>query len=95
MVDEKQRQKLIDEIGKISDQSVIDDIYGLLAVNFDDQIYVTSEEQQYAVREGRKQIREGSGLSEETANDEIDQWLSEQSGHLELKMREKKLSDIR
>jgi hypothetical protein len=77
MVDEKQRQKLIDEIGKISDQSVIDDIYRLLAVNFDDQIYITSEEQQYVVRKGRTQIKEGFGLSEKAANDEIDQWLSE------------------
>ncbi|MCE7992271.1 MAG: hypothetical protein HEP71_09835 [Roseivirga sp.] len=77
MVDEKQRQKLIDEIGKIRDQSIIDDIYRLLAVNFDDQIYITNEEQQHAVREGRTQINKGLGLSEEAANDEIDQWLSE------------------
>lgn len=77
MVDEKQRQKLIDEIGKISDQSVIDDIYRLLAVNFDDQIYITSEEQKYAVQEGRTQIKNGLGLSEKEANDEIDQWLAE------------------
>lgn len=77
MVDEKQRQKLIDEIGKISDQSVIDDIYRLLAVNFDDQIYITSEEQKYAVQEGRTQIKNGLGLSEKEANEEIDQWLGE------------------
>lgn len=77
MVDEKQRQKLIDEIGKISDQSVIDDIYRLLAVNFDDQIYITSEEQKYAVQEGRTQIKNGLGLSEKEADEEIDQWLGE------------------
>lgn len=76
-IDEQQRQKLIDEIGKISDQTVIDDIYRLLAVNFDDKIYITSEQQKNAVQEGREQITNGSGLSEKEANDEIDQWLGE------------------
>lgn len=76
-IDEQQRQKLIDEIGKISDQTVIDDIYRLLAVNFDDKIYITNEQQKNAVQEGREQITNGLGISEKEANDEIDQWLGE------------------
>ena len=73
----EEKAKLISKINEIKDQSVIDDLMRLLAINFDDSIYLLSDEQRANVMEAREQIRKGQGIDSEQADSEIDQWLSE------------------
>ncbi|NVJ46879.1 MAG: hypothetical protein HWE21_00400 [Cytophagia bacterium] len=71
------KARLISKINEIKDQSVIDDIMRLLAINFDDSIYVLSDEQRANIMEAQEQIKKGQGIDSEQADREIDQWLSE------------------
>ncbi|KYG78432.1 MULTISPECIES: hypothetical protein [Roseivirga] len=73
----EEKAKLISKINEIKDQSVIDDLMRLLAINFDDSIYLLSDEQRANVMEAREQIRKGQGIDSEQADGEIDQWLNE------------------
>lgn len=73
----EEKAKLISKINEIKDQSVIDDLMRLLAINFDDSIYLLSEEQRANVMEAREQIGKGQGIDSEQADSEIDQWLNE------------------
>ncbi len=73
---EKHVNRLIEKIKLIKDQNVIEEIYRLLAVDFDDSIYLTSEAQKQAVAEARVEIEKGNGISSELADNEIDQWLN-------------------
>lgn len=69
------KKSLIEKIEEISNKQVIDEIYRLLEVDFEETIYVTTKEQQNAVTEARQQIKNGEILPEEEANEEIDKWL--------------------
>lgn len=71
------KAKLISKINEIKDQSVIDDLMRLLAINSDDSIYVLSDEQRANIMEAKDQIKKGQGIDSEQADREIDQWLSE------------------
>ena len=73
----QEKAKLISKIKTIEDQSVIDDIMRLLAVNFDDSVYLLTEEQVSNVEEAREQIRSGKGIQSKDADAEIDGWLKE------------------
>lgn len=73
----EEKAKLISKINEIKDQSVIDDLMRLLAINFDDSIYLLSDEQRANVMEAREQIRKEQGIDSEQADGEIDQWLNE------------------
>lgn len=69
------KDQLIDKIRNIEDQNVIDEIYRLLGIDFDDAVYSTNEAQRNAVAEAREQIKTGQTLSNREANEEIDKWL--------------------
>ncbi|MFT6871218.1 MAG: hypothetical protein ACJAVN_000215 [Roseivirga sp.] len=74
--EEKHVNRLIEKIKLIKDQNVLEEIYRLLAVDFDDSIYLTTEDQQQSVAEARIEIEKGNGISAKNADNEIDQWLS-------------------
>ncbi|MFT6053853.1 MAG: hypothetical protein ACJAS3_000804 [Roseivirga sp.] len=74
--EEQRVNQLIEKIKSITDQDVLEEIYRLLAVDFDDAIYLTSEAQKQAVAEARQEIAQGKGISSEDADSEVDQWLS-------------------
>tara|TARA_A100000171_G_C2136431_1_gene150630 strand:- start:3745 stop:3984 length:240 start_codon:yes stop_codon:yes gene_type:complete len=67
--------RLIEKIKSITDPNVLEEVYRLLAVNFDDSIYLTSDAQKQVVAESQQMIERGNGISSEKADDEIDQWL--------------------
>lgn len=71
------KARLISKINEIKDQSVIDDLMRLLAINSDDSIYVLSDEQRANIMEAKDQIKKGQGIDSGQANAEIDQWLNE------------------
>lgn len=71
------KRHLIEKIEEINNKKVIDEIYRLLEIDFDDTVYVTNKEQQNAVTEARHQIENDEAISEKKANEEIDKWLKE------------------
>ncbi|WP_323757716.1 hypothetical protein [Roseivirga sp.] len=74
--EEQHVNRLIEKIKSITDPNVLEEVYRLLAVNFDDTIYLTSDAQKQVVAESQQMISKGNGISSEKADDEIDQWLS-------------------
>lgn len=54
MVTDKHRERLIEMIKSIDDKDIIDAIYRLLKVDFDDAIYVTNEKQKAEIAEARQ-----------------------------------------
>lgn len=69
------KKELLDKIESINDKDIIDEIYRLLEIDFDDTIYTTNEDQKNAITEARKQINQGRTLSDKKANEKIDEWL--------------------
>lgn len=72
----KNREELIKKINTIDDQYLIDEIYRLLQINFDDSIYQLNEEQQNYINEARKEIKNGKAVSSKHVDGEIDEWLN-------------------
>jgi hypothetical protein len=71
------RKKLIDKIQKTDNEPLLEEAYRLLELETEGfEIYQLSKEQKNAVEEGREQIRRGQFLTNDQANDEIDEWLS-------------------
>jgi hypothetical protein len=71
------RKKLIDKIQKTDNEPLLEEAYRLLERETEGfEIYKLNEEQKNAVEEGREQIRRGQFLTNDQANDEIDEWLS-------------------
>ncbi len=73
----KHRNDLIRRIKSIDDKNVIDEIYRLLRIDFDDTLYPLNAEQIKEISLARDQISKGEGLDSVQADEEIDQWLSE------------------
>jgi hypothetical protein len=71
------KQKLIEKIQKINDQSILDDIQRLIQLELDEEIFVTSEAQKSAIEEARTEVKNGKTVSAKKADKEIDEWLNE------------------
>lgn len=77
MVTDKHRDKLIETIKSINDRNIIDEIYRLLKVDFDDTIYQTSEEQKARILKGSLQIENGEGIESTEVFKKMRKWLKE------------------
>ncbi len=71
------RKKLIGKIKNIEDKDLLEELLRLLEMETDDTEYKTSEEQQTAIKEARKQYKKNEYLSDLEADRDIDQWLEE------------------
>ena len=70
------KEKLIRKIQKTEDRNILEEVYRLLEIDFDDQsTYTLSNEQKFAIQEARDQIKKGQFLSEEQANQQVEEWL--------------------
>lgn len=70
------RKRLIEKIEFTEDDNLLEEASRLLEVSLDDKsIYILNDKQHQAIDEARKQIVEGSFLSNEESNKEIDEWL--------------------
>ena len=70
------RKRLIDKIQKTDNENLLEEAFRLLELETQDiEVYKLSDEQRKAVNEGRKQIKNGEFLTDEQANNEIDEWL--------------------
>ena len=70
-----QREELIKKIRNIEDKNVIDEIYRLLEIDFDDKVYKLSDAQQNEINEARAEFKRGEGISSQDVNKEMDEWL--------------------
>ena len=70
------KEKLIRKIQKTEDRNILEEVYRLLEIDFDDHsTYTLSNEQKSAIQEARDQIKKGQFLSEEQANQQVEEWL--------------------
>ena len=71
------RKRLIDKIQKTDNENLLEEAYRLLELETEDiEVYKLSDEQRKAINEGRQQIKDGQFLTDDQANNEIDEWLS-------------------
>lgn len=77
MVSDQRRNELIEKIKSIDDQNIIDEIYRLLKVDFDDTIYETNEEQKARIAKGIKQVENGEVKESEQVFKKMRRWLKE------------------
>lgn len=71
------KRKLINEINLSKNKDLLEKFYRFL--NLENEIqetYKLNVEQNSAVAEARKQIKDGDYLTNEQANQEIDEWLN-------------------
>lgn len=77
MVTDKHRDKLIEKIKSIDDRNIIDEIYRLLKIDFDDTIYETNEGQKARIEKGIKQVENGEVIESEEVFKKMRKWLKE------------------
>ena len=71
------RKKLINEINLSKNKGLLEEFYHFL--NLENEIqetYKLNVEQKSAINEAREQIKNGDYLTNEQANQEIDEWLN-------------------
>jgi hypothetical protein len=71
------RKKLIGKIKNVEDKNLLEELMRLLDMETDETEYKTSEEQQTAIKEARRQYKKNEYLSDMEADRDIDQWLEE------------------
>jgi tRNA A22 N-methylase len=71
------RKRLIDKIQTTKDERILEEAYRLLEIETEDiEIYILHDDQKKAISEARQQIKNGQFLTDEQANNEIDEWLN-------------------
>ena len=71
------KNRLIDKIKSTKNQDLLEEIYRLLELEYDDlEVLELSEEQKKAIIKGQSDIKKGKTLTNKQADSEIDQWLS-------------------
>ncbi|MBD3631332.1 hypothetical protein [Cyclobacterium sp.] len=75
MVTDEHKNRLIEKIKSIDDKHIIDEIYRLLEVEFDDTVYLTNEKQKAEIAEARNQIENGEGNDSEEVFKKARKWL--------------------
>ena len=72
------RKKLIEEINLSENKNLLEELYRYLnQENKTQEIYELSNEQNSAIMEAREQIKNGEYLTNEQAEQEIEEWLRE------------------
>ncbi len=70
------RKKLIEEINSSNNKDLLEELYNYLnQENTIQQTYKLSKEQNSAIKEARRQFENGEYLTDEQANQEIEEWL--------------------
>lgn len=70
------KQKLISKIEQTEDNTLLEEMLRLLNIETTDlNLIELSEKQKEAIDEAREQIKNGQYLTDEQANQEVDEWL--------------------
>jgi hypothetical protein len=75
MVDVKTKNELIKKIKQLNNREIINDIYRLLDIDTDEDIYITNKGQKERINKALAQIDNGKTVSEEESNHNIDKCL--------------------
>lgn len=71
------QKRLIHKIQNTKDDRILEEAYRLLEIESDNgEPYQLTEEQKNVVQEAKNQIKNGQYLTDEQANNEIDEWLN-------------------
>ncbi len=71
------KERLIDRIKEIEDEDILAEAYRLLGTDSDlGEPYKLNSDQKASINEAREQIRKGEYLTNNQANNEIDEWLN-------------------
>lgn len=68
---------LINRISILNDARIIKEIKELLDFGLDEKVYELNQSQKDRIEEARNEYKNAQTLTEEDANNEIDQWLKE------------------
>lgn len=92
MVQADIKNKLLNKIEQIDDPKIINEIYRLLAIDVDEDVYQTNDAQKKAIETGLSEIESGETLTEKEANEQTSKWLNKKSksGLKEHRKREMK-----
>lgn len=72
------KRKLIDEINSSNNRDLLEEFYHFLNLeNNLQESYKLSDDQKMIIEEARVQIKKGDYLTNQEANENIDQWLNE------------------
>lgn len=73
------RKRLIERIQKTQDDRILEEAFRLLELETteDIEVYKLNNDQKKAIGEARQQIKNGQFLTEEQANQDIDEWLKD------------------
>ncbi|HEY5824759.1 MAG TPA: hypothetical protein VIT44_10360 [Cyclobacteriaceae bacterium] len=70
------KEKIINQLSKIEDELVLEEIYKSIQIETEaDKLYVLSEKEKTAVEAGLKDIEAGKLYSSQEANEMIEKWL--------------------
>ena len=70
------RKRLIEQIEKTEDDYLLEEVYRLLNIEFEETgVYILSDAQRRAIDQARQEIKDGKYLTNDQANKEIDEWL--------------------
>lgn len=76
MLSKEMKQELIDKIKSIKDENILEEVYRILEIGSKEvDMIILSNEQKNSIDEGLKDIEEGNYLSNDDANNEIEEWL--------------------
>ncbi len=76
MLTKEMKQELIDKINSTKDENILEEVYRILEVGFEEvDMIVLTNQQKESIDQGIKDIEEGKYLSNEEANSEIEKWL--------------------
>ncbi len=77
MVKAKHRNELINRIKSIDNKDILDEVYRLLEVDFDDSIYKLTDSQKSEIDHAKNEINQGKGIDSKKADRDIDEWLEQ------------------
>lgn len=70
------RKRLIDKIQKTENISLLREAYRLLGIEDEDpEAYKLTEQQKNIVNEAREEVKKGNFMTDDEANNAIDEWL--------------------
>lgn len=76
MVKTEVKKHLLKKIEEIDDPKIIHEIYRLLDIDLEEDVYVTNEAQKKAINEALNEIKEGKTLTEEESNKRTQEWFN-------------------
>ena len=73
------KSKLIEEINSSSNQDLLEELYRFFNLDnaTEKSVYELSDTQKQAITEAREEINNGNYLTNDQANQDIDEWLNE------------------